>query len=140
MVFNHSIPRPAALLALGGLLGYLYETQRTDLSYIEDLEYYEQGRFMELDLNARRNLELTATLRGKEKRGSLLWVLDRTRTAMGARLLRSWLERPLLSVAAIRRRLGAVEELVRDAVAREELTAVLAGINDMERLIGRVAK
>ena len=132
------VPRPAALLALGGLLGYLYETQRTDLSYIEDLEYYEQGRFMELDLNARRNLELTATLRGKEKRGSLLWVLDRTRTAMGARLLRSWLERPLLSVAAIRRRLGAVEELVRDAVAREELTAVLAGINDMERLIGRV--
>ncbi len=132
------VPRPAALLALGGLLGYLYETQRTDLSYIKDLEYYEQGRFMELDLNARRNLELTATLRGKEKRGSLLWVLDRTRTAMGARLLRSWLERPLLSVAAIRRRLGAVEELVRDAVAREELTAVLAGINDMERLIGRV--
>ena len=132
------VPRPAALLALGGLLGYLYETQRTDLSYIKDLEYYEQGRFMELDLNARRNLELTATLRGKEKRGSLLWVLDRTRTAIGARLLRSWLERPLLSVAAIRRRLGAVEELVRDAVAREELTAVLAGINDMERLIGRV--
>ncbi len=132
------VPRPAALLALGGLLGYLYETQRTDLSYIKDLEYYEQGRFMELDLNARRNLELTATLRGKEKRGSLLWVLDRTRTAMGARLLRSWLERPLLSVAAIRRRLGAVEELVRDAVAREELTAVLSGINDMERLIGRV--
>ena len=129
------VPRPAALLALGGLLGYLYETQRTDLSYIKDLEYYEQGRFMELDLNARRNLELTAT---QEKRGSLLWVLDRTRTAMGARLLRSWLERPLLSVAAIRRRLGAVEELVRDAVAREELTAVLSGINDMERLIGRV--
>ena len=74
---------PAALLALGGLLGYLYETQKTDLSHLSDLEYYEQGRFMELDLNTRRNLELTATLRGKEKRGSLLWVLDKTKTAMG---------------------------------------------------------
>ena len=72
----------AALLALGGLLGYLYETQKTDLSHIRELEYYEEGRFMELDLTARRNLELTATMRDKEKRGSLLWVLDRTKTAM----------------------------------------------------------
>ena len=87
----------AALLALGGLLGYLYETQKTDLSHIRELEYYEEGRFMELDLTARRNLELTATMRDKEKRGSLLWVLDRTKTAMGGRLLRSWLERPLLT-------------------------------------------
>ena len=129
---------PAAVMALGGLLHYLYETQKTDLSYISDLEYYEQGRFMELDLNARRNLELTATLRGKEKRGSLLWVLDRTKTAMGGRLLRSWLERPLLNVAAIQRRLSAVEALTKDTVGREELIAALAGIGDMERLIGRV--
>ena len=103
---------PAAAMALGGLLDYLYETQKTDLSYINDLDYYEQGRFMELDLAARRNLELTATLRGKEKKGSLLWVLDRTQTPMGGRCLRSWLERPLLSVTAITRRNGAVAALV----------------------------
>ena len=134
------LPRgnPAVLLALGGLLGYLYETQKTDLTYINELEYYEQGRFMELDLAARRNLELTATMRGKEKRGSLLWVLDRTKTAMGGRLLRSWLERPLLSVTAIDRRLSAVEALVQDSMGREELIFALQGIGDMERLIGRI--
>ena len=128
----------AALLALGGLLGYLYETQKTDLSHIRELEYYEEGRFMELDLTARRNLELTATMRDKEKRGSLLWVLDRTRTAMGGRLLRSWLERPLLSVTAINKRLASVEALVKSAMDREELIAALTGIGDMERLIGRI--
>ena len=135
-----ALPRnnPAALLALGGLLQYLHETQKTDLSHINDLEYYRQGRFMELDLTARRNLELTETLRGKEKRGSLLWVLDKTKTAMGARLLRSYLERPLLSVAAISRRSAAVEALTRDTVNREELILSLSGIADMERLIGRV--
>ena len=132
------VPRAAAVMALGGLLSYLYETQKTDLNHIRDLEYYEEGRFMELDLAARRNLELTATLRGKEKRGSLLWVLDKTKTAMGARCLRSWLERPLLSVTAINRRLSAVEALVRDTVNREELILALTGINDMERLIGRI--
>jgi len=128
----------AALLALGGLLGYLYETQKTDLSHIRELEYYEEGRFMELDLTARRNLELTATMRDKEKRGSLLWVLDRTKTAMGGRLLRSWLERPLLSVTAINKRLTSVEALVKSAMDREELIAALTGIGDMERLIGRI--
>ena len=132
------LPGAAAVMALGGLLGYLYETQKTDLSHISDLEYYEQGRFMELDLNTRRNLELTATMRGKEKRGSLLWVLDKTRTAMGGRLLRSWLERPLLSVTAISRRLAAVDALVKDSMGREELIFALQGIGDMERLIGRV--
>ena len=129
---------PAATMALGGLLNFLYETQKTDLSHIRDLEYYEQGRFMELDLTARRNLELTETLRSKEKRGSLLWVLDKTKTAMGARLLRSWLERPLLSVAAIERRLAAVDALVRDSMGRDELILAISGINDMERLIGRI--
>ncbi len=129
---------PAALLALGGLLGYLYETQKTDLSHINELEYYEQGRFMELDLNTRRNLELTATLRGKEKRGSLLWVLDKTKTPMGGRLLRSWLERPLLNAAAIDRRLNAVEALVKDAMGRGEVVFALQGIGDMERTIGRI--
>ncbi len=134
------LPRgnPAAVLALGGLLSYLYETQKTDLAYINRLDCYELGRFMELDLAARRNLELTETLRGKEKRGSLLWVLDRTKTAMGARCLRSWLERPLRDVPEITRRLGAVEALFRLTVAREELRGALTGVADMERLIGRI--
>ena len=134
------LPRtnPAAAMALGGLLHYLYETQKTDLSHINDLDYYEQGRFMELDLTARRNLELTETLRDREKRGSLLWVLDKTRTPMGGRLLRSWLERPLLSVTAIAKRNAAVAALVESTMAREELIAALTGLGDMERLIGRI--
>ena len=129
---------PAAAMALGGLLHYLYETQKTDLSHINDLDYYEQGRFMELDLTARRNLELTETLRGKEKKGSLLWVLDKTRTPMGGRTLRSWLERPLLSVTAINKRSSAVAVLVDSTIVREELTAAMTGLGDMERLIGRI--
>ena len=129
---------PAAAMALGGLLNYLYETQRTDLSHINDLDYYEQGRFMELDLTARRNLELTETLRGKEKKGSLLWVLDKTKTPMGARCLRSWLERPLLSVTAICKRNAAVAALVDNTIQREELIAAMTGLGDMERLIGRI--
>ncbi len=135
-----ALPRnnSAAVLALGALLGYLYETQKTDLGHIDSLDYYEQGRFMELDLTARRNLELTETLRSKEKKGSLLWVLDKTKTAMGARCMRSWLERPLLNVNEINRRLGAVSALVDNTVAREELILALSGIADMERLMGRI--
>ena len=129
---------PAALLALGNLLGYLHETQKGDLHHIDTLDYYRLGQFMELDLTARRNLELTETLRGKEKKGSLLWVLDKTKTAMGARLLRSWLERPLLSVSAIARRNDAVAALVKHTVQREELILALTGIGDMERLMGRI--
>ena len=128
----------AAVLALGALLGYLHETQKTDLGHIDDLDYYEKGQFMELDLTARRNLELTETLRSKEKKGSLLWVLDKTKTAMGARCLRSWLERPLLSVTAVNRRLDAVSALVDHTMARQELILALTGIADMERLIGRI--
>ena len=125
-------------MALGGLLNYLYETQKTDLSHIRELDYYRQGRFMELDLAARRNLELTETLRGKEKKGSLLWVLDKTKTPMGGRMLRSWLERPLLSVTDIDRRSSAVAALVNDTIRREELIAGMTGLGDMERLIGRI--
>ena len=126
------------LLALGGLLGYLYETQKTDLGHLDQLTWYRTGQYMELDLTARRNLELTETLRGKEKRGSLLWVLDKTKTAMGARNLRAWLQQPLVDVAAIDRRLSAVAALAEHTVAREELTLALSGIADMGRLIGRV--
>ena len=136
----HRLPRdnPAVFLALGALLSYLHETQKTDLSHVDDLEYYRRGQFMELDLTARRNLELTETLRSKEKKGSLLWVLDKTKTAMGGRLMRSWLERPLLSVTEIDRRSAAVAALVEHTVEREELILALQGISDMERLVGRI--
>ena len=136
----HRLPRdnPAVFLALGALLSYLHETQKTDLSHVDDLEYYRRGQFMELDLTARRNLELTETLRSKEKKGSLLWVLDKTKTAMGGRLMRAWLERPLLSVTEIDRRSAAVAALVEHTVAREELILALQGISDMERLVGRI--
>ena len=128
----------AALQACGGLLTYLYETQKTDLSHLTAFHYYQSGAFMELDLTARRNLELTETLRGKEKKGSLLWVLDKTRTAMGGRLIRAWMERPLLSPAQIQKRLDAVEELVGDAITRQELSECLREVTDLERLIGRI--
>ncbi|WP_186566679.1 DNA mismatch repair protein MutS [Lawsonibacter celer] len=129
---------PHALQAAGGLLSYLYETQKTDLGHISTLTYFTTGQFMELDLTARQTLELTETLRSKEKRGSLLWVLDKTRTAMGHRLIRAWMERPLLSPAAISRRLAAVGDLAGDAVGREEVILCLREITDLERLIGRI--
>ena len=128
----------APLLALGGLLTYLYETQKTDLKQLDKLEWYSTGQFMELDLTARRNLELTETLRGKEKKGSLLWVLDKTKTAMGARNLRVWLQQPLLNVAAIDRRLNAVGALADNNVGRQELRLAMTGMGDMERLMSRI--
>ena len=127
-----------SIRACGGMLTYLYETQKTDLSHLTAFRYCVSGAFMELDLTARRNLELTETLRGKEKKGSLLWVLDKTRTAMGGRLIRSWMERPLLSPVQINKRLDAVEELAGDAIARQELSACLREVTDLERLIGRI--
>ena len=128
------------LKAAGALAAYLKETQKTDLSHLGPL-VVEEGLsqlYMELDLTARRTLELTETFRGKEKKGSLLWVLDKTKTPMGHRLIRSWLEQPLRSPAAIARRQDAVAELTRDGVAREELTLTLRQIPDLERLIGKV--
>ncbi|MBD9090068.1 MAG: DNA mismatch repair protein MutS [Clostridiales bacterium] len=128
----------AAVQATGGLLSYLYETQKTDLAHIAVFTYYTAGQFMELDLTARQTLELTETMRGKEKKGSLLWVLDKTRTAMGHRLIRGWLERPLLSPVQIARRQQAVNDLVGDIITREELALELREVTDLERLIGRV--
>ena len=123
--------------ACGALISYLYETQKTDLSHMNRLSVYSEGQFMSLDITARRNLELVETLRTKEKKGSLLWVLDRTRTPMGGRLIRSWIEKPLLSPAAIGRRLNAVGELRDGEIMRKELLRVLEKIGDMERLIAR---
>ena len=126
-----------AICACGALLRYLQETQKFDLSHISRLDVFFGGRYMELDYTARRSLELTESLATGEKKGSLLWVLDRTGTPMGSRLLRSWVERPLLSVAAIRRRLAAVQELTQNSVCRAELLRSLKGISDMQRLVGR---
>ena len=129
---------PAAILAAGGLLKTLLQLQKNDLPHIRVLQYYTTGRFMELDMDARRNLELTETMRSKEKRGSLLWVLDKTRTAMGGRMLRSWLEKPLLDALEITRRHTAVEELVSATINRSELEQALSDVTDFERVMARI--
>ncbi|MBQ5607879.1 MAG: DNA mismatch repair protein MutS, partial [Oscillospiraceae bacterium] len=129
---------PEAIMAAGSLLRLLVGLQKNDLSHIRELQYYTTGKFMELDMDARRNLELEETLRSKDKRGTLLWVLDKTHTPMGGRLMRSWLEKPLLDAGEIIRRQNAVEELVSDTVLRGELEEALKYITDLERVMTRV--
>lgn len=124
--------------AVGALLSYLKRTQRVGIERINGIDLYTGAQYMHLDLNARRNLELLETMRNKEKRGSLLWVLDKTRTAMGKRLIRSWIEQPLLSPVQINRRLNAVEELAADAILRDAVAEQLTGIHDLERLMSRI--
>jgi len=125
--------------AAGALLEYLTETQKRELTHINHLRTYSVQDYMVLDMATRRNLELTETLRDKSYRGSLLWVLDHTQTAMGGRLLRKWLEQPLIRKAAIDERLGCVENLVNDPMLSAELKEMLSGIYDMERLMGRIS-
>ena len=127
-----------AVMAAGTLLQTLLTLQKNDLAHIRDLQYYTTGKFMELDLDARRNLELTETMRSKEKKGTLLWVLDKTHTAMGGRMIRSWLEKPLLDINEINRRLTAVEELVDSTIVRGELTDALKDVSDLERVQTRI--
>ncbi|MCQ2433024.1 MAG: DNA mismatch repair protein MutS [Clostridia bacterium] len=124
--------------AVGALLDYVAETQKTDISYIKKLNLYFGGQYMEMDVNTRRNLELCETMRQKEKRGSLLWVLDRTRTSMGARNLRKWIEMPLTDIRTILRRQGAVKELFSHYMEREEIGVRLKDVLDLERLITRI--
>ena len=128
----------AGTVAAGTLLQTLQFVQKNDLAHIRQLQYYTTGRFMELDMDARRNLELTETLRSKEKKGTLLWVLDKTHTAMGGRMLRSWLEKPLLDPVEIGRRQTAVEELVNATVCRGELIEALKDVTDLERVTTRI--
>ncbi len=128
----------AAILSAGTLLQTLLTLQKNDLKHIRELQYYTTGRFMELDLDARRNLELTETMRSKEKKGTLLWVLDKTHTAMGGRMLRSWLEKPLLDPVEITRRHGAVEDLVDSVIIRGELEEALRDVTDLERVMTRI--
>lgn len=127
----------ACLCAVGALLGYIRQTQMCDPSFVRELHVYSDGQYMELDQNTRRNLELVESMRTKEKKGSLLWVLDRTETAMGARLLRSWVLKPLLSPVAISHRQAAVTDFYNDYMVREETRAALSGILDLERLTAK---
>ncbi|WP_346726557.1 DNA mismatch repair protein MutS [Bianquea renquensis] len=130
---------PLGATAAGALLDYLLETQKRDLGHISKLTTYSLQQYMMLDATTRRNLELTQTLRDKGRKGSLLWVLDYTSTAMGGRLLRKWLEQPLVDKAAIEDRLDAVECFVSDPMVSEELREMLSGIYDMERLMGKIS-
>lgn len=125
-------------VAAGTVLQYLYETQKTSLDHITRISPYSTNKFMIIDSSTRRNLELTETLREKQKRGSLLWVLDKTKTAMGARLLRNYIEQPLIDAKAINYRLDAIAELNDNYITREELREYLNPIYDLERLISKV--
>ncbi|HBA70272.1 MAG TPA: DNA mismatch repair protein MutS [Lachnospiraceae bacterium] len=130
---------PAGITAAGALLQYLYDTQKNSLSHFTHLYPYLTSKYMLLDSSTRRNLELTETLREKQKKGSLLWVLDKTKTAMGARTLRSYIEQPLINLKEILMRQDAVETLCNNSVGRDEIREYLNPIYDLERLLGKVS-
>ena len=125
------------LMAAGALLGYIEETQKTDIAFAKGINVYARGQYLDLDLNTVRNLELVEAMRVKSKRGSLLWVLDKTKTAMGARLLNSWILRPLIDPVRISHRQGAVRDIFSDRIRRDELSELLSGMLDIERLTAK---
>ena len=129
---------PMIVAAIGALLNYLKNTQKTGLERITNIELYNDKQYLNIDYNTQRNLELTQTMLNKEKKGSLLWVIDKTKTAMGKRLMRSWLEHPLMNVTAINNRQASVEELVNDNLLRPEITETINGIFDIERLMTKI--
>lgn len=144
-VFEHfndeakSVENSAVLIStIGALLDYLKETQMSGLERINKISLFSESQYMRLDYNTQRNLELTQTMLSKDKRGSLLWVIDKTKTAMGKRLIRSWLEHPLMNISAINNRQSAVEELVNNTVLRLEISETVSGIFDIERLMTKV--
>lgn len=130
--------KETAVSSAGNLFEYLKITQKNGLERITTLQVYNKSEYMGIDLNSVRNLEIVETMRTKSKKGSLLWVLDKTKTAMGKRMLRSWIERPLLNIGKIKNRQDAVEELVDNTILRDELGTALMGVHDMERLMTRV--
>ena len=139
-VFADEIDRlatPEHVMAVGALLAYIKETQKSEITFAREINVYSKGQYLELDYNTRRNLELTESMRNKEKKGSLLWVLDKTKTAMGARLLRSWLLKPLLNPVQISKRQDAVSDLVKKRMLRDELTEMLTNTLDLERLTAK---
>lgn len=123
---------------LGMLIDYLTTTQKTFLKHIRNIQHYSADAYMEIDLNTRRNLELSETMRSGSKKGSLLWVLDKTKTAMGGRMLKSFLEKPLISCTKIQKRLFAVDTLVKNSELQTDLSGALSNVQDLERLIGRI--
>ena len=129
---------PTGILAAGALLQYLYDTQKTDLEHFTHISPYLTSKYMLLDSSTRRNLELTETLREKQKRGSLLWVLDKTKTAMGGRLLRNYIEQPLIDKEEMEKRLDAIQELNQDSISRDEIREYLNPVYDLERLLSKV--
>ena len=130
---------PSGTLAVGALLLYLYETQKNTLDNLTKITPYRSGGYMIIDSATHRNLELIETLREKQKKGSLLWVLDKTKTAMGARLMRNWIEQPLIEKKKITARQDAVEELYNDMITREEIREYLNAVYDLERLVTRIS-
>ena len=132
------LPNPECAIALGSLLYYISETQKTDVAFVREINVYTGGQFLELDTSTRRNLELTESMRNKEKRGSLLWVLDKTKTAMGARLLRSWVLKPLVNPITISHRQEAVGAFEKSLKLRETVGEVLSKTLDLERLSAKV--
>ncbi|MGN0372283.1 MAG: DNA mismatch repair protein MutS [Enterocloster sp.] len=130
---------PIGIIAAGAVMQYIYETQKSTLEHITTITPYSTGQYMIIDTSTRRNLELVETMREKQKRGTLLWVLDKTKTAMGARLLRTWIEQPLIHKEEIILRQNAVEELNMNYISREEICEYLNPIYDLERLIGRIS-
>ncbi len=128
-----------AVYAAGAMLTYLEHTQKTSLTYLNTITTYDTAQYMDIDPNTRRNLEITETMRDKLKKGSLLWVLDNTRTSMGARLLKQWVEKPLISIIEINKRLYSVKELADNIMLRGELTDALSGMYDISRIISRVS-
>ena len=128
---------PEMVMSVGALLGYIKETQMSDVAFVREINVYTKGKYLDIDMNTRRNLELTESMRNKEKRGSLLWVLDKTKTAMGARLLRSWIIKPLINQAAITRRQSAVRELFKNRLVSEDLAELFSNVLDIERLTAK---
>ena len=130
---------PTGVIAAGAVMEYMYETQKSTLEHITTITPYSTGQYMVIDTSTRRNLELVETMREKQKRGTLLWVLDKTKTAMGARLLRNYIEQPLIHKNEILRRQDAVEELNMNYISREEICEYSNPVYDLERLIGRIS-
>ncbi len=129
-----------AMYAVGAMLNYLKHTQKTSLTYLNTITVYETSKYMDIDINTRRNLEITESMRDKVKKGSLLWVIDYTRTAMGARLLKQWVEKPLVDPIEINKRLEAVKELKEAVMLRDDLAEALDGTYDISRILSRIVQ
>ena len=137
--FDSKMYSSCILFSSNGLISYIHETQKNDISYINKFEYYNIQDYLCIDINTRRNLEITETIREKSKKGSLLWIIDRTSTSMGLRQLRRWLEEPLVDKAKITLRLDAVEELTKKVGDLENLRLFLKDVYDIERISGKIS-